>query len=93
MTITSIKSPMSSFIVWFLSCFREMLIISAVAMKAVAFRWAAFQFSSGFSFLFTVLSDFSICSCCLPWRPVCKYFVGDGVPRIIQAETPKPDDT
>lgn len=93
MTITSINSPMSSFIVWFLSCFREMPIISVVAMKAVAFQWAAFQFSLALSFLFTVLLDFFVCSCCLPWKPVCKSFVGDDIIRIVQAEPPKPDNT
>lgn len=70
--------------------FREMPVVSVVVMEAVAFRWAAFQFSSALSFLLPVLSDFFICSCCLPWKPVCKCSVGDDVSRVVQAEPPKP---
>lgn len=91
MTITSRNRPVSSFIVWFLSCSWEMSVVSVVAIKAVAFRRAVFLFS--LSFLFTVLSDFFICSCCSPWKPVCKSSVGDDVARVVQAESPKPDST
>lgn len=48
---------------------------------------------SALSFQFTFLLDFFICSCCLPWKPVCKSFVGNAVTSIVQAETPAPDNT
>lgn len=47
-TIPSIKSPVSSFIVWLLSCFREMPIISVVVINTVAFLWGCMLVSCQF---------------------------------------------
>lgn len=88
MTITAIKSPVSSFIVWFLSCFREMPIISIVAIRAVAFRWAAFQFHQRQTqpYLFCLQSSwtFSFVLVACHGNLFVNLFVGDDVTRIVQ---------
>ena len=70
-------------------------------MVPVAFQGNASNFSGCFwegcipmssemglalSFQFTFLLDCFICSCFLPWKPVCKSFVDNDVTRIEQAE-------
>lgn len=50
------------------------------------------EMGSTLSFQFTFLLDFFICSCFLPWKPVCKSFVGNDVTRIEQAEPLVPDN-